>query len=62
MLAGLWLSFLSFFLFLCKGVTSADLRHEGKVEDLIELFILFYESSAKVSTFSFIILVGISVL
>ena len=27
--------------FLCKGVTSAALSHEGKVEDLIQLFMLF---------------------
>ena len=44
-------SFLSFFSFLCKGVTSSDLRHEGKVEDLIELLMLFHNISAKISIF-----------
>ena len=39
--------FCLFFLFLCKGATSADLRHEGKVEDLIKLFMLFHKNSAK---------------
>ena len=38
--------FLSFSPFLYKGATSANLRHEGKVEDLIELFT--YYSSNKV--------------
>ena len=49
-----------FFPFLCKGVTSPDLRHEGKVEDLIELFMLFYKKTANISTLSLIILVEIS--
>ena len=37
----------SFFPFLSTCVTSADLRHEGKVEDLIELFMLFHKNSEK---------------
>ena len=49
-----------FFPFLCKGVTSADSKHEGKVEDLIELFMLFHKNSAKTSAFSFTTLVRIS--
>ena len=40
-----------FFYFLSTCVTSADLRHEGKVEDLIELLMLFHKSSEKISNF-----------
>ena len=34
---------------MCKGVISADLRHEGKVEDLIELFMLLHKNSVNIS-------------
>ena len=53
MLTGLQLSFFSFLHFMYKGVTSADLRHERKMEDLIELFMFFHKNSTKISTFSF---------
>ena len=59
-ITGLSYLFCLFFPFLCKGVTYADLRHEGKVEDLIELFMISHKNLAKISTFCFIILVGIS--
>ena len=46
-----YLYIFSFFSFLSTCVTSADLRHEGKVEDLIELLMLFHKSSEKISNF-----------
>ena len=60
-LTALKFSFISFLPFLCTGVTSAKFKEEGKLEDLIALFILVHEKSANISIFSSVILVGISV-
>ena len=61
-LTGLKFSFISFLPFLRKGVTSANFKEEGKLVDLIALFMLVHKKSANISVFSLIILVGISVL
>ena len=45
--------------FLCTSVTSANFKEEGKLEDLIALFILVHKKSTNISTFSLIILVRI---
>ena len=44
-----------------QGVTSANLKEEGKLEELIVLFMLAHKKFANISIFSLIILVGISV-
>ena len=60
-LTGLKFSFISFLRFLCMGVTSANSKDEGKLEDLIALFVLVHKKSANISILSLTILVGISV-
>ena len=58
-LAGLKFSFISFLPFLCTGVTSANFKEEGKLKDLIVLFMLVNKKSTNISVFSLIILMGI---
>ena len=53
--------FISFLPFLCKGVTSANFKIEGKCADLIAPFMLVHKNSKNISIFFLIILVGISV-
>ena len=48
------------FFFLCNDVTSANLRHDGNKENLMELLILVLKKSANTSTVSLIIFVSIS--
>ena len=50
---GLKFSFISILLFLCKGVTSANFKEEGKHADLIALFMLVHKkfSNALPSVF-----------
>ena len=60
-LTGLKLSFISFPLFLCKGVMSTSFKEKEKLRDLIAPFMLVHKNSANISVFSLIILVGISV-
>ena len=52
MLTGLKLCFASFLLFLCNGIASANLRHDGNKEDLMELLIQVFRKSVNTSTFS----------
>ena len=60
-LTGLKFSFISFLPLLYTGVTSVDFKEEGKLEDLIALFMLVHKKSTNISIFSLIVLVGISV-
>ena len=53
------LPFIPFLPFLCTDVTSANFKREGKLENLIALFMLVHKKSAKILIFSLIILVGI---
>ena len=50
-LNGLKFSFKSFLPFLCKGVTSADFKEEGKLADLIALFMLIHKKSTNINIF-----------
>ena len=59
-LTGLKFSFISFLPFLCMGVTPANFKEEGKLKDLIALFMLVHKMSANISIFALIILVGMS--
>ena len=59
-LTGLKFSFISFLPFLCMGVTPANFKEEGKLKDLIALFMLVHKKSANISIFALIILVGMS--
>ena len=44
-----------------QGATSANLKEEGKILDLIALFMLIHENSGNVSIFCLKILVGVSI-
>ena len=59
-LTGLQFSFKLLLHFLCNGVTSACFKHDGKIEDFMELLILSQMKFENISEFSLIILVGIS--
>ena len=59
-LTDLKFSFISFFPFSCTGLTSANFKEEGKLKDLIALFMLVHKKSANISIFALIILVGMS--
>ena len=50
-LTGLKFSFISFLPFLCMVVTSGNFKEEGKLEDLIALFMLVHKKSANISIF-----------
>ena len=50
-ITGLNFSFISFLPFLCTSVTSANFKEEGKLEDLIALFMLVHKKSANISLF-----------
>ena len=59
-LTALKFSFISFLPFLCTGVTSANFKEEGQLEDLIALFMPVPKKSENISLFSLIILMEIS--